>query len=98
MKVYISGKISGLPTDEVKAKFEQAEKQLESFGHQPVNPFNNGLPDDASYAEQMGRDIYMLLNCDGIYLLRDWHESSGARIEAFAAQERGLEVIYQPQI
>ena len=34
MKWYISGKISGLPTDQVTAKFKQAEQQIRAFGHE----------------------------------------------------------------
>ncbi len=48
MKWYISGKISGLPTDQVTAKFKQAEQQIRAFGHEPVNPTNNGLGSEAS--------------------------------------------------
>lgn len=47
MKWYISGKISGLPTDQVTAKFKQAEQQIRAFGHEPVNPTNNGLGSEA---------------------------------------------------
>lgn len=97
MKIYISGKISGLPTEDVKAKFEKAEKQVEAFGHLPVNPFSNGLANDASWEEHMAKDIYMLLGCDGIYLLKDWSDSVGSRIEAYIAQERGFEIIHQPE-
>lgn len=98
MKIYISGKISGLPTEECEAKFRQAEAQLRAFGHEPVSPYSNGLADDAPWEEHMARDIYMLLQCEGIYLLHDWNDSTGSRIEAYTAQERGLAVIHQPNI
>lgn len=96
MKIYISGKISDLPTETCRNKFEQAEAQVRAFGHEPVSPLRNGLPENAPWEEHMARDIYMLLGCDGIYLLKDWNDSPGARIEEFAARERGLEIIHQP--
>lgn len=72
MKWYISGKISGLPTDQVTAKFKQAEQQIRAFGHEPVNPTNNGLGSEASWNEHLVADVALLLECDAIYLLKDW--------------------------
>lgn len=40
MKTYISGKISGLPSEEAKKKFKQAESYLQGLGHDVVNPFD----------------------------------------------------------
>ncbi len=96
MKVYISGKISGLPLDEVREKFAHAERQIEAFGHTPVNPLKNGLPTDAEWEEQMLASIKLLFGCDVIYILPDWVDSMGARIEQNIAVERRLEIIYQP--
>ena len=80
MKWYISGKISGLPTDQVTAKFKQAEQQIRAFGHEPVNPTNNGLGSEASWNEHLVADVALLLECDAIYLLKDWGDSRGSRI------------------
>ena len=33
MKIYIAGKISGLPRNEVDAKFEEAKERLVAQGH-----------------------------------------------------------------
>lgn len=98
MKIYISGKITDLPTEECTAKFEQAERQIEAFGHEPVNPLKNGLPAGSTWEEHMSRDIYVLLQCDGIYMLKGWNDSKGSRIEAYIAKEHGLEIINQPTI
>ena len=86
MKWYISGKISGLPTDQVTAKFKQAEQQIRAFGHEPVNPTNNGLGSEASWNEHLVADVALLLECDAIYLLKDWGDSRGSRIEANIAE------------
>lgn len=96
MRIYISGKITGLPEAEVKAKFEQAEVQIKAFGHDPINPLKNGLPETAPWVEQMGKDVELLLSCEAVYLLGDWETSPGARIEVAVAKEYGLEVIEQP--
>lgn len=97
MKWYISGKISGLPTDQVTAKFRQAERQIRAFGHEPVNPINNGLGSEASWNEHLVADVALLLECDAIYLLKDWGDSRGSRIEANIAEECGLQIVHQPE-
>jgi len=94
MKIYISGKISDLPTEQVKEKFAKAEAQIRAFGHEPVNPLDNGLPSTATWAQQMTASLAMLFECDAIYLLPDWGDSRGARIEANIAQECGLEILH----
>lgn len=97
MKWYISGKISGLPTDQVTAKFRQAEQQIRAFGHEPVNPIDNGLGSEASWNEHLVADVALLLECDAIYLLKDWGDSRGSRIEANIAEECGLQIVHQPE-
>jgi len=92
MKMYISGPITGLK------QFAQAAKQIEAFGHEPVNPCDNRLPENPSWEDYMVADIIMLFKCDGIYLLKGWEDSKGARIEHFIAQECGIEIINQPNI
>ena len=96
MKIYISGKISDLPTEQVKEKFAKAEAQIRAFGHEPVSPLDNGQPSKATWAQQMMASLAMLFECDAIYLLPDWGDSKGARIEANIAQECGLEIYHQP--
>lgn len=97
MRVYISGKISGLHANEVEAKFAQAAAQIRAFGHEPVNPINNGLGAEASWNEHLVADVALLLECDAIYLLKDWGDSRGSRIEANIAEECGLQIVHQPE-
>jgi len=94
-KIYISGKISGLPFDQVCAKFERAEKYLKDYGWQVVSPLTNGLPIDSAWQEHMKADIRLMLDCDAIYLLDNWVQSRGARIEFSLACDLGLELYHQ---
>ena len=96
MKVYISGKISGIPTEQVKEKFARAEEQIRAIGHEPVNPLNNGQPASAPWRQQMKASLAMMFDCDAVYLLTDYLFSRGARVEAFAASEAGMVVMQQP--
>jgi hypothetical protein len=43
----------------------------------------------------MKEDISALLTCDAIYLLKNWGDSRGARIERAIALELGIKIIYE---
>lgn len=94
MKIYISGKITGLPLDEAKFSFMLAGLMLKSYGHEPVNPFNNGIDEDAPWEHHMEADIKDMLQCEGIYQMENWRQSRGAKIEYKEARKAGL-VIYR---
>lgn len=91
-KIYISGKITGLPIGEVIAKFRSAEEKIRRFGFEPVSPLDNGLPFEAEWPDQMGKDIALLLRCGAIYMLSDWQQSEGAMIEYLVARQRRMRI------
>lgn len=95
MKTYISGKISGLPSEEAKKKFKQAESYLQGLGHDVVNPFELRLGVDAPWESHMLFDLKLLFECDSIYMLDNWIESKGAMIEKHIADVRGMKVLFQ---
>lgn len=95
MKVYISGKVSGLPIEEVKRKFHNAASLLDSLDLRPVNPLENGLQEGATWAQHMGKDIEMLLGCDGILMLDNWKQSRGAEIERMIAKKMDMCILYE---
>ena len=92
-KIYISGKITN--NANYKADFEAAELALKIAGFQPVNPAEEKLPDGATWADYMRHDIKLLCDCDAIYMLYDWRESEGAKIEHNLARDLGMEIIYE---
>lgn len=92
MKIYISGKISGLPINEVISTFRSAEAKIRKFNLTPVSPLDNGLPFEAQWSDQMGKDIAMLLRCDAIYMLPNWRDSEGATIEYLIARQRRMRI------
>lgn len=110
MKIYISGGISGLPTEQRKQQFATAAAQIRTVGHEPVNPFecipesHNG-PCPRGYAEgeshssacHLKGDILALLDCDGIYMLDGWELSRGARLEHSIACDTGKIIWYPGQ-
>lgn len=94
MKVYISGAISGHDKNNVKDKFASAADYLKQQGHEPLNPFDNGLPDSASWADHMRADIKMMMDAELVLMLPCWVESRGAKIELDIAQRIGLPVTH----
>lgn len=98
MKIYISGKISGLQFSEVKEKFYDAQALLEEIGFEVVNPLDSGLGSEASWRQHMVRDIEMLLECDAIYMMDNWIDSRGASIEYDVANRMGMDVWFETNV
>lgn len=93
---YISGKITGNP--DYKKNFAAAEKQLIASGcreSEIFNPARVTLPLSATWKDYMRHDLKILLECNEVYMLRDWQDSEGARLEHFIAKKLGYQVTYQ---
>lgn len=96
MKVYIAGKVSGLPTGEVFTKFGQAEYWLRQQGHETVNPLRL-CSSTWTWEQCMRVCIPELMKCDAICLLKDWGDSPGAVTEYYVASRLGMRVmVYKP--
>lgn len=80
-KVYLSGKVSGLSEVEYKTKFNSAELFLTGLGYNVINPVSFDKIKDGSWEDYMKQDLRLLLDCDYIYLLDNWEDSKGARME-----------------
>lgn len=94
--VYIAGRVTGLPIDEVRRKFQSAEEEIICKGNIAVNPLRF-VPSTASWEVAMRISLSYLLFCDAIYLLPDWRESKGARLEYYTAKQLGLEVVLKKE-
>lgn len=90
-RVYISGKITGLSEKEWTENFEAAEKALTDAGYRVINPAKVKV--DLDYQEYLTIDIILLGRCDAIYLLDNWQDSNGAKVERATAEALNLTVI-----
>lgn len=92
MKIYISGKITGVPDDN-KPKFAAAEAALIAQGHEVINP-HKVLAFDPIYTWEnyMIADIKALVDCDKVVVLDDWQDSRGALVEVELALHLGIPV------
>ena len=84
IKVYIAGKVTGLPHDQVRAKFDKAASMLWMMGFDPVNPVEI-VPPDSGWNNAMRICIKELAGCELIYMLPDWYRSKGAIVERLLA-------------
>lgn len=106
MKVYISGKIGEeVLSETTRNKFAKAEMLLRDCGFDVFNPTTSGLGHRAEelamengtdfYTEIMKLDLEVLRGCDVIYLLLDWEDSPGAKVEKAEAERLGLSIWYE---
>ena len=88
MKVYISGAITNNP--QYKEQFAAAEEILLAAGHTVINPARN---QGDTYKEVIDVGLFELMQCDAIYLLRGYENSTGATLEHDYARTVGLVII-----
>ncbi len=103
-KVYIAGKVSGLPFLDVVGKFARAFDEIEALGFEVVNPIEivqDYLHANPKYLESTEDEIWKLamrlcikelVDCDAIVLLPDWSNSRGAKVEYRIAMDLDLAI------
>lgn len=94
MRIYISGKISGIEA-EAEQIFQDAETELIKQGYEVVNPMKLNHQHDKSWHSYMKEDVKALCDCDEIFMLSNWDKSKGALIELTIAMYLGIKVKYQ---
>ena len=97
MKIYISGKVTGLDPVEARKKFIDAEMKLKQQGYEVINPYavNMMLPHDTTWKQYMDVSIVLLNMCDAIYMLSDWLDSPGAMMEYNHAVSANKKVMFE---
>lgn len=95
MKIYIAGKISGLNRSNVIQKFEAAQKSLSKKGHQVFIPCVLPAYEEVSHEDYLHICYAIIDVCDAVYMLSDWQQSKGARLEYEYAIENNKQIIFQ---
>lgn len=98
MRIYISGKISGLPYKEAEQRFEDAEALLTELGFEVINPLKNGLAAHEEWIKRLCKDIELLHSCDAIYMMDNWVTSTGADIEHYIAVRTKKDILYESNV
>ncbi len=82
MKIYIAGKISGLNREDVTKRFEAAQSVLPAY-------------DEVSHEDYLHVCYAMIDICEAVYMLSDWQQSKGARMELQYAADYRKEILYE---
>jgi len=96
--VYISGKMRGMDERESKHRFWVAEQMLKDKGYNVINPWKNPYEGHESWGELIIRDLAIIKRfADHLYMLDNWHLSSGAKTEHYFAEGNGISIFYQDE-
>ena len=106
MKVYLSGKMTGLSEEEIWNNFRKVETWLSTGNpsdnnNNPIESIMNPAVTYAmqnykafSYEDWLHIDFAMLDACDAVCLLPNWKDSMGAKREIAYAYKHGKDVFY----
>ena len=97
MKIYIAGKITGQERTAMIIKFEAAAMHLKAQGHHPFIPCVLPEYDDVPHEDYLHVCYAMIDICDAIYMLSDWQQSKGARMELQYAADHKKEILYEDE-
>ena len=100
MKVYLSGKMSGLEADIWRTRFAECAAILMWEDYEVENPANTIIARHpwlyriVGYRLTLWYDLRLLRRCDAIYMVcDDWRDSRGARLERMKAHQWGIKEI-----
>ena len=97
MKIFISGRIAGLPREEAVRTFERGKKMLIENTFDFVCP-TDLLKEGASDSEAMALLLPLLCKSDGILLLNDSKFSGGSHIEEKLAKYLKKQIFYEDDL
>ena len=98
MKIYISGKMRGLPEEESRKLFKAAENYLIELGHDVINPWDSEDEKNEKcrdWDDYILYDLHILKMCDAIFMLSNWQDSDGAKCEHAFASGMGIGILYE---
>lgn len=92
MRIYISGKVTGLPRQDALAKFERTKQELLKLGFEDSEIWNpmEHVPSDATWNEAMDICLTALEGASAIVMQKDWGDSKGACKELDVSIEKGI--------
>lgn len=102
-RVYLSGRMSGLPEREWRLRFSFAQYEIEEWYREKikvVNPTQTVIARHpwlyrlVGYRLTLWYDLRLLRRCTHIYMVgNDWHLSRGARLERMKARKLNIKLL-----
>ena len=99
-KVYLAGKMRGVPLFNFPA-FTAAAEKLRGWGYEVWSPHERDIKEDGFdpvkdkprlIKEYMEHDLAAICRCDAVVLLPGWETSRGASLEVHVARQIGLTI------
>ena len=97
MKVYVAGKVKGLPENQIFTKFNSSVRTLKEGGHAVMSPAVLVLNGGFGHEDYMHVCYAMIDVCDAVFMQRDWRNSKGARMEREYATDHRKRIIYEDE-
>lgn len=99
LKIYISGKVTGLPYADAVKTFEVAEKKVRDIYRgvdvEVINPMKlTKYEEGKRWADYMMPCLDALKDCDAIVMLANFRSSNGAKTELQFAKGCGMDIYY----
>ena len=99
MKIYISGKITGLPMEVALANFRYYAYIIKETGNTAINPMELPHKHNKRWESFMKEDIAALMSCDAIIIMDNYQNSKGARLELDLAMLLDIKIFFSiPQL
>ena len=103
MNIYLSGAITARTKrkeQKNRARFYEKAAELRSLGHSVYNPCEGALEQayvqgNASYEEILAYDIFKVMECEAIFLMKSWQNSHGAKLEKAVAENLNKKIMYE---
>lgn len=90
--LYVAGPMTGYPEFNWPA-FRAASAQLWELGYQVRCPTESGATFEMSWEECSRLGLKVLIDCNGVALLPNWHLSRGVKREVAVARALGMPVM-----
>ena len=99
-RVYLSGRMSNIPSVIWRWRFSIVTETLEALGWRVINPADTLIARHpwlyrlVGYRLTLWYDLRLLKRCTHIYMVgNDWHLSRGARLERMKARKWNIKIL-----
>lgn len=93
-KIYIAGKVTGLPEKPTAEKFAKASQAIKDNNMDAINPIEVVNDPTTQWDAAMKLCVAALLTCDAVFALLCFDDSRGAKVEIWLAMNLAIPIFY----